>query len=159
MFYLGHELQAQVIDPAYKKMIEGYYEDFPLIQPELLQSRLLNESEVVILDTREREEFEVSHIPGARYFGYDNKNWKSLAGIPKDTEIIVYCSIGARSQNIGMELQKKGYTNVKNLYGGVFLWANQRRALENSKGTATNKVHGYSADWGKWIKNAEAVYE
>ena len=158
-FHLGNRLQAQVIEPDYKKMIEIYYESFPLIHPELLQSSLKNDSEMVILDTREREEFGVSHIPGARYFGYENKNWKSLAGLSKDTEIIVYCSIGARSQNIGKELKRKGYSNVKNLYGGVFLWANQRRPLEDNRGIPTNKVHGYDKDWGKWIKNAEAVYE
>ena len=150
---------SQEIDADYKKMIERKYDSFPLIQPETLQSKINKKVPLVILDTRELNEFNVSHIPGSVYFGYDNKNWKSLDKIPKDAEIIVYCSIGVRSQNIGRELSDKGYNNVKNLYGGVFLWADQKRSLEDTSGKSTNKVHGYNTFWGKWVKKAEAVYE
>lgn len=159
VFTFGHPVLAQEIDPEYKKMIERKYEDFPLIQPEVLESKLNKKAPLVILDTREKGEYAVSHIPGAFYFGYDTKNWKSLENVPKDAEIIVYCSIGVRSQNIGKELNEKGYKNVSNLYGGVFLWADQKRILEDNSGKSTNKVHGYNKYWGKWVKKAETVYE
>lgn len=150
---------SQEIDADYKKMIERKYDGFPLIQPDVLKSKLEMKAPVVILDTRELNEFNVSHIPGSIYFGFDSKNWKSLDKIPRDAEIIVYCSIGVRSQNIGKELSNKGYNNVKNLYGGVFLWADQKRGLEDKSGELTNKIHGYNKFWGKWVKKAETVYE
>ena len=159
VFFLGHPVLAQEIDADYKKMIERKYDGFPLIQPEVLESKLEKKVPVVILDTRELNEFNVSHIPSSIHFGYDNKNWKSLENVPKNTEIIVYCSIGVRSQEIGKELSEKGYKNVSNLYGGVFLWADQKRSLEDKSGNSTNKVHGYNKFWGKWVKKAEAVYE
>jgi len=159
VFLVGYSSFAQEIDRSYKKMIERKYDGFPLIQPEVLEDKLENKVPVVILDTRELNEFHVSHIPGAFYFGYDIKNWKALDNIPKNAEIIVYCSIGVRSQNIGKELADRGYNNVSNLYGGVFLWADQNRSLEDNAGSTTNKVHGYNLVWGKWVKKAEAVYE
>jgi rhodanese-related sulfurtransferase len=159
LLFIGYPILAQEIDVQYKKMIERKYDGFPLIQPELLEQKLENKAPLVILDTRELNEYNVSHIPGSIYFGYDNKNWTALNNIPKNAEIIVYCSIGVRSQNIGKELAKKGYKNVSNLYGGVFLWADQERILEDKVGKRTYRVHVYDKYWGKWVKKAEAVYE
>ena len=79
-----------------------------------------NDPTVVLLDTREKKEYKVSHIKGAVHAGYEDfdlqkvsKNIKS-----KDAQIIVYCSLGVRSEDIAETLQKAGYTNIKNLYGG-----------------------------------------
>lgn len=145
------------INPAYQEMIESQY-DFPTISQDEAEEKIKS-SQSYFLDTREWKEYATSHIPGAIFTGYDNFMWKSLNTINKNAEIIVYCSIGVRSQNIGKKLVEKGYTNVKNLYGGVFLWADQARALENSNGEPTNKVHGYNTFWGKWVEKAETVYE
>ena len=39
--------------------------------------------------------------------------------------IIVYCSIGVRSEDIGEKLKELGYTKILNLYGGIFDWKNK----------------------------------
>ncbi|MDX1652563.1 MAG: rhodanese-like domain-containing protein [Brumimicrobium sp.] len=148
---------AQEIDPDYKSMIERKY-DFPTLSQDSAQM-LLNKDSVVFLDTREKEEYNASHLPGALLFGFDDPNWEILDTIPKDSQIIVYCSIGDRSQRIGKKLRERGYKNVKNLYGGIFLWADQSRPMEDSKGEPTSKVHGYNRFWGRWVKKAETVYE
>lgn len=49
------------IDPEYKAMIEKKY-DFPTISQDSAQS-LLNTKGVYFLDTREKEEYNVSHLP------------------------------------------------------------------------------------------------
>ncbi len=143
--------------PAYEKVLKRYYNDFPTISCSDA-SRLTNKPNVYFLDTREQKEFDVSHIKGAKCIGYDNFNIRSVNAIPKDATIIVYCSIGARSQTIGEKLVKAGYKNVSNLYGGFFQWSNSGLPKYNSKGEVTTEIHGYSKHWGKWITNGDVVY-
>ena len=94
-----------------------YKKTVPLIKSDALKPKL---EDVVLLDTRAKEEFEVSHIKGARFVDYDDFEVEKVKDIPIDQEIIVYCSVGYRSERVGEKLQKAGYSNVKNLYGGIF---------------------------------------
>ncbi len=43
--------------------------------------------------------------------------------VAKDAEIIVHCKSGGRSQNAAVALKAAGFTNVKNLAGGITAWA------------------------------------
>lgn len=108
--------------------------------------------EVHIFDTRNIEEYEVSHIPGAAYLGYQSFDRKLLEQIPKNDTIVLYCSVGYRSEKIGEQLLKMGYSKVFNLYGSLFEWANQNYPLEDKDGKPTNKVHTYNRNWGQWVK-------
>lgn len=158
IFFLISTLFGQEVDPKYQKMLHRFYdEDFKTISPEKAQKLLYHEN-VYFLDIREKKEFQVSHIPGAMYVGYDHLDWDAINRIPRDARIIVYCSIGARSQKIGKRLLEKNFKHVENLYGGLFLWANQERPMINKNGLPTSYIHGYSPTWGKWIKKGQVVY-
>lgn len=113
---------------------------------------------LVLLDSRAREEFEVSHIQGARYVGYNDFDISTIADIPRDQPILIYCSVGYRSGKIGEKLQKAGYTNVQNLYGGIFHWMNEGLPVYKAD-TVTNQIHPYNEKWGKWLEKGEKVYE
>ncbi len=115
---------------------------------------------IVFLDTRKKEEFNVSHLKDAIWVGYKTYEQEMVnAKIPqKDTPIIVYCSIGVRSENIGEKLQKAGYTNVKNLYGGIFEWKNQDKKVYNNKAVETDSVHAFNKHWGKLLNKGIKVY-
>jgi len=72
---------------------------------------------------------------------------------------LVYCSVGYRSERIGEHLLELGFTDVHNLYGGIFEWINKGYGVMNSKGQWVERVHGYSPSWGKWIESEiEVVY-
>jgi len=114
---------------------------------------------IVLLDTREKREYEVSHLKDARWVGFVNFNLKSVAAIPKDANIVVYCSIGVRSGKIGEKLMQAGFTNVHNLYGSIFEWVNQGNPVYDMTGKPTNKIHGYNWKWGVWCNKGEKVYE
>lgn len=114
---------------------------------------------LLYLDAREVEEYNVSHVENAKFVGYKNFSLDSLQSIPKDTEIIVYCSIGFRSGSVSKKLIKDGFTNVLNLYGGLFEWSNQELPLVDNEGKPTLKIHTYNKKWGKWIENGEKVLE
>jgi len=110
----------------------------------------------VVFDAREKEEYNISHIEGAYYIGYNDFNIARLKGVPKDQQIVVYCSIGYRSEKIGKQLQKKGYTNVHNLYGSIFEWVNQGYPIVDKNGVETNKLHTYSRKWSQWVEDGKA---
>lgn len=112
----------------------------------------------VFLDAREQEEYEVSHIPGAVFIGYECLNEAALKKLSAAQPLVVYCSIGKRSENITQKLQDAGYTNVYNLYGGIFEWVNQGHCIYDSENQPTNQVHAYSRFWGQWLENGEKVY-
>lgn len=139
---------------AYRTLLKAYYDtDFPLVYPE--NEELLQKA--VLLDTRESSEYEVSHLPDAKWVGYDSFEISALENTPKDTPLVVYCSIGARSQDIGKRLKQAGFQEVYNLYGGIFHWVNEGLPVYDEKGP-TRKVHAYSRSWGIWVKNAQKVY-
>ena len=106
--------------------------------------------DVTILDTRQAEEYTVSRIKGSIHVGFDDFDLSNMDQIPKDRPIIVYCSVGYRSEKVGKKLISAGYTNVRNLYGGIFEWVNQQQTVINDDGPV-NKIHPYSMFWSTWI--------
>ncbi len=148
--------QTMAQNPAFKKVLDEHIaQTVPVITVDSLNQHL---AEFTVLDAREIEEFEVSHIKKAIHVGYNNFSIKKvIKAIPTNQPIVVYCSIGYRSEKIGEQLQKKGY-KVHNLYGGIFYWTNQGYEVVNSTNKATKKVHGYDKNWGKWLTISEVVY-
>lgn len=122
----------------------------PLIFEHQVKKLQAEGKKVVFIDTREKKEYEVSHIKGALYVGYDDFDSTSLNHIDKKTIIIAYCSVGYRSGKIGKKLLKYGYTNVFNLFGGIFSWANNNNPVYSSN-EKVEKVHPYNNNWGKWL--------
>ena len=43
--------------------------------------------------------------------------------VGKNDEILIHCRSGARSQKAALQLKEAGYTNVKNVAGGILAWA------------------------------------
>lgn len=130
----------------------------PYISVEALKMKLTSE-EVVLLDARERKEFDVSHIPSATFVGYNTFSSEVVADqfSNKDAPIVVYCSLGVRSEVIGEKLKKAGFTNVYNLYGGIFEWKNKDYVVMDISGEKTENVHIYSKTWGKWLNKGVKV--
>ena len=113
---------------------------------------------IYFIDTRSLDEYNVSHIKGAIWCGYSNFNTKCLKNISKKSNIIVYCSVGYRSEKITEKLQKYGYTNTLNLYGGIFEWVNENHEIVDNSNLATTKIHAFNQDWGKWLSRGNKVY-
>jgi rhodanese-related sulfurtransferase len=122
-------------------------------------SELKQMPQAIRLDARERKEFDVSHLPNARWIGHSDFDLKRIADLPKTTPIVVYCSVGVRSEKVGEKLKAAGYTNVQNLYGSIFEWVNQGNPVVDSTGKPTQRVHAYSRTWGIWLKRGEKIYE
>ncbi len=70
----------------------------------------------IVIDVREPEEFAVSHVKGAMNIPPAElmRGAEQLADVPKDTELILYCVSGSRS-NVSMNVLKElGFTNTVN---------------------------------------------
>lgn len=152
-------LNAQTNDPAYKKLLENMYrKTVPLITVSEAAQWQEKQKNLIFLDTREEEEYKVSHIKEARQVGYKNFALSRVKDISKQTPIVVYCSVGYRSEKVGEKLLKAGYTNVHNLYGSIFEWVNQGYPVYKNLNEPTLEVHTYSRSWGKWLQKGTKVY-
>jgi rhodanese-related sulfurtransferase len=113
----------------------------------------------IFLDAREAEEYNVSHILNSRFVGYKKFSLPTLDVADKKKPIVVYCSIGKRSDEITKKLTEAGFDNVKNLYGGIFEWVNQGHPVYDSQNKQTDSVHAYSKFWGRWLEKGIKVYK
>ena len=125
-----------------------------------VQELAMPKTDAVILDAREQSEYNVSHLKDALFVGYDHFNLEqTIQKIKnKDQAIVVYCSLGIRSETIANRLKKAGYTNVKNLYGGIFEWRNNDFDIYDSQNKKTDNVHAFSKVWSKWLTKGTKVY-
>ena len=97
----------------------------PQISVEQLKARLDKGDKPFILDVREPHEYAIVNI-GAPLIPVGQVGQR-LNELPanKAEEIVVHCKTGGRSQRAAQELQTAGYTNVKNLAGGITAWADR----------------------------------
>ncbi|PIF01020.1 MAG: rhodanese [Maribacter sp.] len=128
--------------------------------PYIQVQEAVGKDNMVFLDSRKKEEFEVSHIKNALWVGYGQFDPKQVRDSISDldTPIVVYCSIGVRSEDIGERLKKMGYTNIRNLYGGIFKWKDSGHPVFDTEGNETEKVHAYNRLWGGLLEKGEKVY-
>ncbi|WP_299989473.1 rhodanese-like domain-containing protein [uncultured Pontibacter sp.] len=149
----------QPSDAAYNLMLRQLYShSVDTISAIQVQQQLRQGIAPLLLDTRSESEYQVSHLPGARYVGYEDFDLSDLKDVPQNTPLVVYCSVGYRSEKVGEQLQAAGYTQVRNLHGGLFGWVNQGLPVYDKQGQTT-KVHGYTRAWGVWLRKGEKVYD
>ena len=162
-FFSCQSEKAPVKNKAYQFVLNSLYKKtVPFITISELDKKMQTDTgqmSYVLLDTRPQNEFQVSHIPNAIRVGFEDFEPAGIDRFPKNTDIVVYCSVGYRSERIGEQLQTLGFSKVKNLYGGIFEWANQGKILHNNEGQETNKVHAYNKKWAIWLNKGEKVFD
>jgi len=158
-FYIMALPSALLCQNEFDRMVDKLIsENVPVLSVETLNKKIEAEQHIVLLDARENEEYRVSHLIGARHCGYEHFNAEAVKGVNKAAPIVVYCSVGYRSDKIASKLQTMGFTDVRNLYGGIFDWVNKGYPVYNKNGE-TNQIHGYDQKWGKWLMRGEKVFK
>ncbi len=127
------------------------FAEVPQLSLEHYRRRAADSPPPELIDVRAREEFEVAWIPGARHVAHGPDFVDAFDGVPRDREIVLYCSVGWRSSAAAQELRAAGFTDVSNLDGSIFAWANAGRPLRNAQGY-TYRVHGYDAEWSQLLR-------
>lgn len=158
LFFLGLVSckSPDVESRSYHLMLQSILDD---TVPVLSVAQLKDNKNIMLLDARQQEEFDVSHIPNASYVGFEDFDLASLMHLDKHQPIVVYCSVGYRSEKITRQLLDNGFEDVRNLYGGIFEWVNQGNEVVDTQGQKTSRIHPYSSTWGIWLREGEKAYQ
>jgi rhodanese-related sulfurtransferase len=147
-------------DTAYHSQLRLLYKDtVPTISADSLSQLLEQPHSIVLIDTRSRKEWQISHLPHAQFADFEEFKLSSLNIRDRTIPVVLYCSIGYRSEQIGKQLQEAGFTRVSHLYGGIIEWKNHAYPLLNKKSLPTDSVHTYDPYWGTFLNNGIPVYE
>lgn len=148
VFIVGCNINSSKEWEGVTKKIHSQYPTVSQLSTEEVHNMLAKQNlmKLVLLDTREPEEYDVSHLPGAYLATTDEEALKAIAKSDKDSQIIVHCSVGYRSSEMAKKLQEKGVTKVFNMEGSIFKWANKGRELYRGD-QRVRVVHPYNSKW------------
>lgn len=113
--------------------------EIDFVRPDELQHRL-DEQQVLIVDVREKHEFESAHLPGAIQVSRAFLEVKADAEHPgrepaledRSRPVVTYCTggIGLRSVMSAQTLKHMGFERVACLDGGLDAWREAGGAVE-----------------------------
>src|SRR5213593_2765607 len=92
------------------------------ITPQDLKARLAGNDRPLLLDVRQDWETRLCRLENAVHIPIEEIELR-VDELNADDEIVVYCHQGVRSAAVADYLRQRGFTNVKNLHGGLDYWA------------------------------------
>jgi thioredoxin 1 len=100
---------------------------FAQLEAKKFQQKWENEKTTsVLIDVRTMEEYNGGHIESAKNIDFNGSNFESeITKIDKEKTIFIYCLSGGRSSAAVSFLEKKGYSNVIELVGGMMAWRSE----------------------------------
>lgn len=98
------------------------FADVPAVSPQQA-AQMQSEKNAVIIDVREKDEWNTGHIAGAIHIPLSEIS-NRVAELTKyqNQPVIMQCRSGARSAKAADILAKSGFTNVHNMDGGLNAW-------------------------------------
>ncbi len=140
-----------ILWPTVFRMIELKWPEVPQLATTELARRIAAHEPVLLIDTRAKDEYLVSHLPGAVWAESPAQLRAAARNVPATQLIVLYCSVGVRSSKAAAILMRDGRHTVANLRGSIFQWANEGRALE-ADGRPAVQVHPYNRVWGQLLE-------
>ena len=141
-----------------KEMVRRDFPEVEHVSVDELSRRLESDTVPVLLDVREVAEYDVSHLPGAIRVQPGSDASELLETLEPDTPIVAYCSVGYRSSELVQKLAERGFTDVRNLEGSIFEWANAGFPVERD-GETVREVHPFDDSWGVLLDEELRAYE
>ncbi|MBH8578647.1 molybdopterin-synthase adenylyltransferase MoeB [Halomonas pacifica] len=97
--------------------------DIPSISAVELKALRERGAHYEVIDVRERTEWDIVHIDGAHHMPKSSSIATEIeACFGKDTPLILHCKSGLRSKAVLLDLQRLGFSDVRNLEGGILAW-------------------------------------
>jgi rhodanese-related sulfurtransferase len=129
----------------------------PLRVPKMPMKEVLRRlGEIAIVDVREPEEYDVSHLPGALHIPF--KKIKAdpsvLDPVPKNRTVVTYCTVGYRSGVVANLLKEKGHKDVYNLKGSLIHWFNRGGPVVQGD-REVNRIHPFNEKWAYFITRSD----
>lgn len=92
--------------------------------------KIIQETNVVVLDVRTPNEFRAGHIRGATNVNfYDRSFREQLQSLDKSRKYLVHCAVGGRSAKAVKSMQELGFTNIYHLEAGMKGWENAKKPV------------------------------
>lgn len=136
--------------PGMKRMIREKFPEVRQISPTQLSEWLAQTQPPLLFDARAPKEYAVSHLLNAQPTENERQALDQLKDSSKDRQIVIYCSVGYRSSALARQLQQAGFTNVFNLEGSIFEWANEGRPVYQGN-QKVKTVHPFDQKWGTYL--------
>jgi adenylyltransferase/sulfurtransferase len=92
------------------------------ISPQEVRDRLESGEPLLLLDVREDWEYAVAHIPDSIHIPLGQLPTR-IGELSSEAEMVVLCHHGIRGMNATAFLVKQGFTQVKNMTGGIDLYS------------------------------------
>lgn len=109
-------------DPDFEKLVADILPRIKEVSAEEIESRL-EQKNFLLIDVREKEEWDEGHIPSAIHIGKGVIERDIAKHVhDKNEPLVLYCGGGYRSALAADNLQKMGYKNVKSMAGGMRYW-------------------------------------
>lgn len=101
-----------------------------VVTNEVLDQKLKETNDLVIVDVRESAEYAFDHIPNAISIPLGELESR-LNELDKDNAIYVVCRTGNRSDFASQKLAENGFTNVMNVVPGMSQWTGETKSINN----------------------------
>ncbi len=101
----------------------GYISDTE-IDAVALKAKLDGGKPFQFIDVREPHEYQIASIPGAKLIPLNDVP-KRIGELDPNVETIVHCKMGGRSAKACDFLRAQGFTNVRNMLGGITAWSDK----------------------------------
>lgn len=106
----------------FEKLVAEAKKQITEISPQDAAAKLQS-GQAVMIDVREKEEWDQGHIPGALHMSRGTIELDIEEKIPDpETMVICHCGGGGRSALAAESLQRMGYKNVRSMAGGFKAW-------------------------------------
>jgi rhodanese-related sulfurtransferase len=147
--------------PEFKPFVQGLDMNkvrISTIEPFDLKSLIDTRNRMFIIDTREQNEFDVSHLKGAKRVGYNNFSVEKVWMLDRNTTIVLCSSDDLRSKHVGAYMKMMGFVDVRTIGGNIIGWVNAGYALVDKDGHSTTNVFVTNRDDARKLKKGKAIF-
>jgi adenylyltransferase/sulfurtransferase len=96
----------------------------PEISVAALKAKKDRGDKFVLLDVREKYEYDIAKIPGSQLIPLGELPSR-MSELDSADEIVIHCKSGMRSAKALRQLQKAGFAKLFNVEGGISAWADR----------------------------------
>jgi rhodanese-related sulfurtransferase len=113
---------------------------------------------VFILDARNGEEYNVSHIKNAKRCGYNDFSAERIWMVDRKARVIIYSTTGERGIIVAQYLKLMGFVDIQTLSDNLIGWKNDGYEVIDSNGKKTDKIHVGDRKNMKLLRSGSGVY-
>jgi len=130
---------------SFKDVLSQVKKEIREVSVQDVDSAMKSRSDFVLLDVREKEEWDEGHLPGAVFLPRGFLEVRIEKTVPeRQTPIMIYCAGGVRSALAAKSLKDMGYTDVVSMAGGYGEWKNNGLPFVVPEKLTKNRLARYS---------------